>query len=108
VDRRITRTDIARALRADGLATVIAGSQLVPDTCFAENVGLVRPDQVISRYVVAAAGVIMLLIGLCPRRARWSPGIPHPVLGGAALAMISPPSRGRRADLSRVGFHDHR
>jgi len=57
---------------------------------------LVRLTRVISRYVVAAAGVIMLLIGLVPR-GRGVAGIPHPVLGGAALAMFGHVAVGRRA-----------
>src|SRR3954466_6469379 len=41
VDKRITREDIARALRADGLATTLGGIlNSFPYTCFAENVGL--------------------------------------------------------------------
>ena len=50
--------DVARALRADGLATTLGGIlNSFPYTCFAENVGLVRLTRVKSRYVVAAAGV---------------------------------------------------
>jgi len=109
VDRRITRTDIARALRADGLATVIGGVfNSFPYTCFAENVGLVRLTRVISRYVVAAAGVIMVLIGLLPKAGAVVAGIPHPVLGGAALAMFATVAVVGVQTLSRVDFHDHR
>ena len=50
VDKRISRDDIGRALRADGLATVIGGVfNSFPYTCFAENVGLVRLTRVKSR-----------------------------------------------------------
>ena len=50
--------DIARALRADGLATILGGVlNSFPYTCFAENVGLVRLTRVKSRWVVATAGV---------------------------------------------------
>jgi OHCU decarboxylase len=109
VDRRITRSDIARALRADGLATVIGGVfNSFPYTCFAENVGLVRLTRVISRYVVAAAGVIMVLIGLVPKAGAVVAGIPHPVLGGAALAMFATVAVVGVQTLSRVDFHDHR
>jgi uric acid transporter len=109
VDRRITRTDIARALRADGLATVIGGVlNSFPYTCFAENVGLVRLTRVTSRYVVAAAGVFMILIGLVPKAGAIVAGIPSPVLGGAALAMFATVAVVGVQTLSRVDFHDHR
>ena len=50
VEKRIGKDDIARALRADGLATTLGGIlNSFPYTCFAENVGLVRLTRVKSR-----------------------------------------------------------
>jgi uric acid transporter len=109
VEKRVGREDIARALRADGLATTIGGVlNSFPYTCFAENVGLVRLTRVKSRYVVAAAGVFMILIGLIPKAGAVVAGIPHPVLGGAALAMFATVAVVGFQTLSRVDFHDHR
>jgi uric acid transporter len=109
VEKRIGRGDIARALRADGLATMIGGIlNSFPYTCFAENVGLVRLTRVKSRYVVAAAGAIMIVLGLLPKAAAIVAGIPHPVLGGAALAMFATVAVVGFQTLSRVDFHDHR
>jgi uric acid transporter len=109
VEKRIVRDDIARALRADGLATTLGGIlNSFPYTCFAENVGLVRLTRIKSRYVVAAAGVIMIILGLLPKAAAIVAGIPHAVLGGAALAMFATVAVVGIQTLSRVDFHDHR
>jgi uric acid transporter len=109
VEKRIGKGDIARALRADGLATMIGGVlNSFPYTCFAENVGLVRLTRVKSRFVVAAAGAIMIILGLLPKAAAIVAGIPHPVLGGAALAMFATVAVVGFQTLSRVDFHDHR
>jgi OHCU decarboxylase len=109
VEKRITRDDIARALRADGLATTLGGIlNSFPYTCFAENVGLVRLTRVKSRYVVAAAGVIMIIIGLIPKAGAIVASIPHPVLGGAAIAMFATVAVVGIQTLGRVDFHDHR
>lgn len=109
VEKRVTSDDVARALRADGLATTIGGIfNSFPYTCFAENVGLVRLTRVKSRYVVAAAGVFMIVIGLLPKAGAIVAGIPHPVLGGAALAMFATVAVVGFQTLSRVDFHDHR
>ena len=109
VEKRIGREDIARALRADGLATTIGGVfNSFPYTCFAENVGLVRLTRVKSRWVVAAAGVIMILLGLVPKAGAIVAGIPHPVLGGAALAMFATVAVVGFQTLAKVDFHDHR
>jgi len=109
VDKRVGREDVARALRADGLATTIGGVlNSFPYTCFAENVGLVRLTRVKSRYVVAAAGVFMILIGMIPKAGAVVASIPHPVLGGAALAMFATVAVVGFQTLARVDFHDHR
>jgi OHCU decarboxylase len=109
VDKRVGREDIAAALRADGLATTIGGVfNSFPYTCFAENVGLVRLTQVRSRWVVAAAGALMILVGLVPKAGAVVAGIPHPVLGGAALAMFATVAVVGIQTLSRVDFNDHR
>src|SRR3954466_14899993 len=108
VEKRITKNDIARALRADGLATTIGGVfNSFPYTCFAENVGLVRLTRVKSRYVVATAGGIMIILGLIPKAGALVAGIPHPVLGGAALAMFATVAVVGIQTLGRVDFHDH-
>lgn len=109
VEKRVGREDIARALRADGLATTLGGTlNSFPYTCFAENVGLVRLTQVKSRWVVASAGVIMVLLGLVPKAGAIVAGIPHPVLGGAALAMFATVAVVGFQTLTKVDFHDHR
>ena len=78
--------DVARALRADGLATTLGGIlNSFPYTCFAENVGLVRLTKVKSRYVVATAGLFMMVIGVIPKVGAVVAAIPPPVLGGASL-----------------------
>ena len=109
VEKRIGKDDIARALRADGLATTLGGVfNSFPYTCFAENVGLVRLTRVRSRYVVVTAGFIMIIIGLIPKAGAIVASIPHPVLGGAALAMFATVAVVGIQTLQRVDFHDHR
>lgn len=109
VEKRVGKDDIARALRADGLATTFGGvMNSFPYTCFAENVGLVRLTRIKSRWVVAAAGGFMIVLGLIPKAGALVAGIPHPVLGGAGLAMFATVAVVGFQTLSRVDFHDHR
>jgi xanthine/uracil permease len=108
VGKPVDRDDIARAIRADGLATTLGGvMNSFPYTCFAENVGLVRMTQVRSRWVIAAAGVIMIVLGSLPKAAAIVAGIPHPVLGGAALAMFAAVAVVGIQTLAKVDFNDH-
>ena len=109
VDKPIRSTDIARAVRADGLSTMLGGIlNSFPYTCFAENVGLVRLTRVRSRFVVATAGGIMMLLGLFPKIGAIVSSIPPAVLGGAALVMFGTVAVIGIQTLSRVDFHDDR
>ena len=109
VGKRIKSDDVPKALRADGLATTIGGvMNSFPYTCFSENVGLVRLTQVKSRWVIAAAGVIMIILGVLPKTAAIVAGIPHSVLGGAALALFATVAVVGIQSLSKVDFNDHR
>ena len=109
VEKRVGAEDVSKALRADGLSTFIGGVlNSFPYTCFAENVGLVRLTRVKSRYVVAAAGVFMILIGMIPKAGALVASVPPPVLGGAAIAMFATVAVVGIQTLARVDFHDHR
>ncbi|WP_328352335.1 purine/pyrimidine permease [Mycobacterium sp. NBC_00419] len=109
VGKRVKADDIGNVLRADGLATVIGGVfNSFPYTAFSENVGLVRLTGVKSRWVVAAAGAIMILLGFLPKVAAVVSSIPQPVLGGAALTLFATVAVVGIQTLGKVDFTDHR
>lgn len=89
VGRPIGKKELAACLRADGISTFIGGIlNSFPYTAFAQNVGLVAVTRVKSRFVVAASGVILIVLGLFPKLAAVVACIPNAVLGGAGLAMF--------------------
>ena len=109
VGKRIAPRDIANALRADGLSTLLGGVlNSFPYTCFAQNVGLVRLTRVKSRWVVTAAGVFMIVLGLLPKAAAIVAAIPQPVIGGASLAMFANVAVVGIQTLSKVDLRDNR
>lgn len=109
VGKRVKASDIGNVLRADGVATVIGGVfNSFPYTAFSENVGLVRLTGVKSRWVVAAAGAIMIVLGFLPKVAAIVASIPNPVLGGAALTLFATVAVVGIQTLGKVDFTDHR
>ena len=109
VGKRIAPRDIANALRADGLSTLLGGVlNSFPYTCFAQNVGLVRLTRVKSRWVVTAAGVFMIILGLLPKAAAIVAAIPQPVIGGASLAMFANVAVVGIQTLAKVDLRDNR
>ncbi|WP_236239656.1 nucleobase:cation symporter-2 family protein [Streptomyces sp. CC228A] len=89
VDKPADEKTIAAGLRADTL-----GSALSPlfngfmCSAFAQNVGLVAMTRIRSRFVVAAGGGLLVLMGLCPVAAALIAVVPRPVLGGAGVVLF--------------------
>lgn len=109
VKKRTRRNDITRALRADGLSTLIGGvMNSFPYTCFAQNVGLVRITGVKSRYVAASAAVFMIILGVLPKAGAIVASIPSPVLGGASLALFANVAWVGIQTIAKSDLHDNR
>jgi len=86
---KVTRDDLTRGLRADGLGTVIGGVfNTFPYTSFSQNVGLVGVTGIRSRYVCVMGGAILLVLGLTPKLAALVEAVPTFVLGGAGIVMF--------------------
>ncbi|MER2269827.1 nucleobase:cation symporter-2 family protein [Methylobacterium oxalidis] len=87
--REVAADDIKRGLRADALGTVIGGVfNTFPYVSYSQNIGLVGVTGVYSRWVCAAAGIIMLALGLVPKLAFIVASVPQCVLGGAGFIMF--------------------
>ncbi|MCE0742775.1 purine permease [Acetobacter sicerae] len=105
VNKPVGPKEITQAIRADGAATILGGLfNSFPYTCFAQNVGLVRLTGIRSRWVVAAAAVIMMVLGCVPKLAAMMACVPLPVMGGAALAMFGAVAVVGIQTLSQVNF----
>ena len=89
VGTQVDSKRIANGVRADMFSSAIApifGSFM--QSAFAQNVGLVAITGIKSRFVVAAGGVILIILGLLPVMGRLIAAIPMPVLGGAGLVLF--------------------
>lgn len=105
VDRRADRGTVTNGLRADMLSTAVAGVlNGFSLSAFAQNVGLVAITGIRSRFVVAAGGVILVLLGLFPILGALVAVVPLPVLGGAGLALFGTVAASGIRTLSRVDF----
>lgn len=103
--REVEPRSLADGLRADGLSTVLGGVfNTFPYTAYAQNVGLVGMTRVRSRWVVAAAGGMLVLLGLLPKLGAMVAAIPAPVLGGAGLVMFGSVAASGLRTLARVDF----
>ncbi|MFD0276940.1 nucleobase:cation symporter-2 family protein [Kitasatospora sp. NPDC127111] len=89
VDREADEPVLAAGLRADGLATALSPVfNGFAASAFAQNIGLVALTKIRSRYVVAAGGGILVLLGLFPVLGSVVSLVPQPVLGGAGIVLF--------------------
>lgn len=109
VDMPVTDTTIAGALRADGLSTVLGGLfNSFPYNAFTQNTGLIAITDIRSRFVVAAAGLVMIGLGLFPKLGALIAALPPPVLGGCGLVMFGMTTIGGIRELLHVRFEGTR
>jgi NCS2 family nucleobase:cation symporter-2 len=107
--KKIDQPALAAGLRTDGLGTLIGGIfNTFPYTSFSQNVGLVGVTGVKSRWVCAAGGIIMIVLGMLPKMAAFVESIPAFVLGGAGLVMFGMVAATGIRILSTVDFKGNR
>ena len=107
--KKIDQPALAAGLRTDGLGTLIGGIfNTFPYTSFSQNVGLVGVTGVKSRWVCAAGGIIMIVLGMLPKMAAFVESIPPFVLGGAGLVMFGMVAATGIRILSTVDFKGNR
>jgi NCS2 family nucleobase:cation symporter-2 len=103
--RAIKPATLTAAFRADGVSTILGGIfNSFPYNAYSQNTGLVSLSKVKSRYVVAAAGAILVVLGLLPKIAAFIAAIPRPVLGGASLVMFGMTAMAGIEELTRVRY----
>lgn len=105
VSTKVDAKRVADGLRADMAASAVAPVfNSFPATAFAQNVGLVALSGIKSRFVVAAGGVVLAVLGLSPILAQIVRVIPGPVLGGAGIALFGTVAASGIRTLSKVNY----
>ncbi|MFF5973140.1 uracil-xanthine permease family protein [Streptomyces sp. NPDC012769] len=87
IDRRTT---VPRTIRGDALTSLFGGFFGLPlMVTSGENIGIVRVTGVRSRFVTAAAGVVLIAIGFLAPVTRAISVIPAAVIGGTAMVVFA-------------------
>src|SRR5579871_4120497 len=84
------RDAVTRTIRGDALMSLLGatlGTSLIITS--GENIGIVRATGIRSRYVTAAAGVILVLVALFAPLGRLANAIPSAVVGGTAMIVFA-------------------
>ncbi|MGA7204015.1 MAG: nucleobase:cation symporter-2 family protein [Specibacter sp.] len=109
----IVGTKVTSRRLGDGLRADMASSAISPifgsftQSAFAQNVGLVAITGIKSRFVVAAGGVILVLLGLLPIMGRVVAAVPTSVLGGAGIVLFGSVAASGIRTLSTVNYKNN-
>ncbi len=108
-ERPLSTADLARGLRADAVGALLGGFfNSLPYTSYSQNVAIVAMTGVRSRFVVAVAGGILILLGTLPKLSFLVTAIPPPVIGGAALVMFGMVASNGIQTLGQIDFKAER
>lgn len=84
------RTDVPKTIRGDAVTSLIGGFFGLPlMVTSGENIGIVRVTGVRSRYVTAAAGVVLIAMGFLAPVTRAIAVVPSAVVGGTAMVVFA-------------------
>ncbi|MDO5717675.1 MAG: nucleobase:cation symporter-2 family protein [Tissierellia bacterium] len=105
-DEEFSSEKLAGSVMGDGIGSMIAGIfGSGPNTSFSQNIGIIPLTGVASRFVVAIAGGILMLMGLFPKLAALVNIMPSPVLGGAGIIMFGMIAVGGIKNFQEVNFN---
>lgn len=90
MDREATDSELSGGVICDGLGSTFAALfGVLPNTSFAQNVGLVSMTKVVNRYAISIGAVFLILCGFCPKIGALVSIMPQSVLGGGAVMMFA-------------------
>ncbi|MCC3866848.1 uracil-xanthine permease family protein [Terrisporobacter mayombei] len=88
--REASEKEIVGAVLADGIGSFIGAIfNVLPNTSFGQNVGIVAMTKIVNRFVVATGAFILIISGIFPKVGALISLMPASVLGGASIVMFS-------------------
>ena len=90
LNREAKEKEIIGGVLADGLGSLMGAIfNVLPNTSFGQNVGIVSMTKIVNRFVVATGACILILAGIFPKVGALLSLMPSSVLGGASIVMFS-------------------
>lgn len=88
--REASEKEIVGAVLADGIGSFLGAIfNVLPNTSFGQNVGIVAMTKIVNRFVVATGAFILIIAGIFPKVGTLISLMPASVLGGASIVMFS-------------------
>jgi NCS2 family nucleobase:cation symporter-2 len=89
-NREATDKELSGGVMADGFGSALAALfNVLPNTSFSQNVGIVALTGIMNRFTVAVGAMFLIVAGLFPKAGALVALMPQSVLGGASIVMFS-------------------
>lgn len=88
--REASDREIKGAILADGFGSLVGAIfNVLPNTSYGQNVGIVAMTKIVNRFVIATGALILIISGIFPKVGAIISLMPASVLGGASVVMFS-------------------
>ena len=88
--QEVSNKRINGGIFTESVGSVISGAfGGLPTVTYNQNIGALLVTGIGSRFVFATAGVILIILGLCPKVGAVIASIPGPIVGGLLLVTIA-------------------
>ena len=90
LNREPNEREVVGGVLADGIGSLIGAIfNVLPNTSFGQNVGIIAMTKIVNRFVVGTGAAILILAGIFPKVGALISLMPPSVLGGASIVMFS-------------------
>lgn len=90
LDRDATAEETSGAILADALGSTFAGLfNVLPNTAFGQNAGIIAMTKVINRFCIAMGAAVLIIAALFPKIGAIFNAMPNCVMGGAVITVFA-------------------
>lgn len=88
--REAVEREMTGAVLADGLGSTLAAVfNVLPNTGYGQNVGIIALTKVVNKFCIATGGIFLIIAGIIPKFGAICAAMPPSVLGGAVTVVFS-------------------
>ena len=108
LDREATADECSGSILADGVGSFLAGFyNILPNTAFGQNAGIVAMTRVVNRFCIATGAIILILAAFVPKIGALFSAMPNCVMGGAVITVFAMIMHNGIKMICLAGFSEH-
>lgn len=108
LDREANADECSGSILADGVGSFLAGLyNILPNTAFGQNAGIVAMTKVVNRFCIATGAVALIAAAFIPKIGALFNAMPNCVMGGAVITVFAMIMHNGIKMIHIAGFSEH-